>query len=75
MLLAALVTFSAYAQKPAASLLTPQNHTQVLTDHEGQMGFTTKSIDLNELRNNTGIVAGASKIFKVPTVVTTVAEK
>jgi nicotinamidase-related amidase len=30
---------------------------------------------MTELRNNTAIVAGASKIFNVPTVVTTVAEK
>jgi nicotinamidase-related amidase len=75
LLMAAFVTVSAYAQKPSANLLSPQNHTLVLIDHEGQMGFATKSIEMNELRNNTGIVAGASRIFKVPTVVTTVAEK
>jgi nicotinamidase-related amidase len=39
------------------------------------MGFAVKNIDINELRNNTAIVAGASKIFNVATVVTTVAEK
>jgi hypothetical protein len=46
-----------------------------LIDNEGQMAFAVKNIDILELRNNTAIVAGASKIFKVPTVVTTVAEK
>ena len=64
-----------FAQKPSPNLLNPTNHTLVLIDHEGQMAFATKSIDAIELRNNVGLIAGASKIFKVPTVVTTVAEK
>ena len=63
------------AQKPSPNLLNPTNHTLVLIDHEGQMAFATKSIDAIELRNNVGLIAGTSKIFKVPTVVTTVAEK
>lgn len=63
------------AQKPSPELLTPTNHSLLLIDHEGQMAFATHSISTTELRNNTGIVAGASKIFKIPTVVTTVAEK
>lgn len=60
--------------QPSAELLNPENHTLVLIDYEGQMGFATKSIDITELRNNVAIIAGASKIFNVPTVVTTVAE-
>lgn len=73
----AVVSFSiaAFAQKPSPELLNPTNHMLVMIDHEGQMSFATKSITMDELRNNVGIVAGASKIFKVPTVVTTVAEK
>lgn len=63
------------AQKPSPDLLTPTNHSLLLIDHEGQMAFATHSISTTELRNNVGLVAGASKIFKVPTVVTTVAEK
>lgn len=63
------------AQKPSPALLSPTNHALVLIDNEGQMAFATKSIDIMELRNNTAIVAGASKIFNVPTIVTTVAEK
>ena len=63
------------AQKPASSLLTPTNHALVLIDYESQMAFAVKNIEIDELKNNTAIVAGASKIFNVPTVVTTVAEK
>jgi nicotinamidase-related amidase len=69
------ISFTTYAQKPSPELLTPTNHALVLIDHESQMGFAVKNIDINELRNNTAIVAGASKIFNVATVVTTVAEK
>lgn len=61
--------------KPSPQLLSPANHVLVLIDFEGQMGFATKSIALSELRTNTAVVAGASKIFNVPTVVTTVAEE
>ena len=69
------LTFTAQAQKPSAELLNPTNHALVLIDYESQMAFATKNIDIDQLRNNTAIVAGASKIFNVPTVVTTVAEK
>ena len=70
-----IASITASAQKPSPELLNPTNHSLVLIDHEGQMAFATKSIDAIELRNNVGLIAGASKIFKVPTVVTTVAEK
>ncbi len=70
-----LIAFNGFAQKPSAELLNPSNHALVLIDHESQMGFAVKNIDITELRNNTAIVAGASKIFNIPTVVTTVAEK
>lgn len=63
------------AQTPSPELLSPSNHALVLIDNEGQMAFATSNIDVSLLRNNTGIVAGASKIFNVPTIVTTVAEK
>jgi nicotinamidase-related amidase len=69
-----LSTLTGFAQKPSPNLLNPTNHTLVLVDHEGQMAFATKSIDAIDLRNNTALVAGASKIFNVSTVVTTVAE-
>ncbi|WP_116788243.1 hydrolase [Flavobacterium psychrotrophum] len=61
--------------KPSPNLLAPDNHALVLIDFEGQMAFATKSISITELRTNVAIVAGASKIFDVPTIVTTVAEE
>lgn len=61
--------------KPSVNLLSPDNHALVLIDFEGQMAFATNNIALSELRNNVAIVCGASKIFNVPTVVTTVAEE
>lgn len=60
--------------KPSPNLLSPENHALVLIDFEGQMAFATKSIAITELRTNVAIIAGASKIFKIPTIVTTVAE-
>ncbi|OGG45829.1 MAG: hydrolase [Candidatus Handelsmanbacteria bacterium RIFCSPLOWO2_12_FULL_64_10] len=63
------------AQKPAQRLLSPTNHTLVLIDHQPQMAFATKSIDIVELRNNVTGLAKAAKVFKVPTILTTVAEK
>lgn len=61
--------------KPSPDLLSPDNHALVLIDFEGQMGFATKSIAISELRTNTAIIAGASRIFNVATIVTTVAEQ
>jgi len=60
--------------KPSPDLLSPENHTLVLIDFEGQMAFATKSISITELRTNVAIISGASKIFNVPTIVTTVME-
>ncbi len=60
--------------KPAEKLLTPDNHTLVLIDYEGQMAFATQSHSMVELRQNTGLICGASKIFHVPVINTTVGE-
>jgi nicotinamidase-related amidase len=60
---------------PGQTLLSPHDHTLILIDHQSQMTFATKSIDTTLLRNNTGLVAGAAKIFGVSTIITTVAEK
>lgn len=70
-----IVKTAATAQKPAPSLLTPSNHALVLIDHESQMAFPVVNIPVESLRNNVALIAGGSKIFKVPTLVTTVAEK
>jgi nicotinamidase-related amidase len=60
---------------PSTNLLSPKNHTLILIDFEGEMAFATKSIAISELRTNVAIIAGASKIFNVATIVTTVMEK
>jgi nicotinamidase-related amidase len=60
---------------PGKMLLSPTDHTLVLIDFQSQMAFATKSIDPVMLRNNAGLVANAAKIFNVPTIPTTVAEK
>lgn len=70
-----LIGVSALAQKPSTKLLNPTNHALVMIDHQGQMGFATHSINMTELRNNVALVSGAANIFKIPTLITTVAEK
>lgn len=66
---------TAIAAKPAPSMLTPKNHTLILIDHQPQMAFATKNIDIATLRNNTVGLTKAAKVFKVPTILTTVAAK
>ena len=60
---------------PAKSLLSPQDHTLILIDHQSQMAFATQSIDPVTLRNNTALVARSAAGFGVSTILTTVAEK
>ena len=60
---------------PAKALLSPGNHALVLIDFQSQMAFATKSIAPELLRNNAALVANAAAGFKVPTILTTVAEK
>ena len=74
-----LMAFSAlapaHAAEPSAKLLTPKNHSLILIDHQPQMAFATRSIDVAELRNNVTGLAKAANAFKVPTILTTVAAK
>jgi len=60
---------------PAKALLSPTNHALVLIDFQSQMAFATKSIAPELLRNNAALVSNAAAGFKVPTILTTVAEK
>lgn len=60
---------------PGKTLLNPSNHLLIMIDHQSQMAFATKSIDPITLRNNAALVAKAAREFKVPTILTTVAEK
>jgi nicotinamidase-related amidase len=60
--------------KPAKSLLSPTDHALVLIDHQSQMAFNTKSIDITNLRANVAILAHTAKGFKVPTIITTISK-
>ena len=60
---------------PGKSLITPDNHMLIMIDFQSQMSFATKSIDAVTLRNNAALVSQAAAGFKVPTILTTVAEK
>jgi nicotinamidase-related amidase len=53
-------------------LLNPQNCAVIFIDHQPQMTFGVANIDRQTLVNNTLLLAKAAKIFKVPTVLTTV---
>ena len=60
---------------PGKTLLSPADHMLILIDYQSQMAFATKSIPAEVLRNNAGLIAAAAAGFKVPTILTTVAEK
>lgn len=57
------------------TLLSPDDHTLILIDHQSQMAFATKSIDAVLLRNNVAMIAQAAAGFGVSTILTTVAER
>ena len=57
----------------AKNLLTPDDHLLVLIDHQSQMAFPVRSIDIALLRTNTGLVSKAAAGFAVPTLLTSVA--
>ncbi|QRM33610.1 hydrolase [Microvirga sp. VF16] len=60
---------------PGSKLITPTDHALILIDFQSQMSFATKSIDAVNLRNNAALISEAAAGFKVPTILTTVAEK
>ncbi|WP_445143661.1 hydrolase [Dyella sp. Tek66A03] len=60
---------------PGKQLLTPMDHALIMIDFQSQMSFATHSIDATTLRNNAALVSHAAASFKVPTILTTVAEK
>ena len=60
---------------PGSKLLTPKDHALLLIDFQGQMAFASRSIDAIALRSNAGLIARAAASFKVPTILTTIAEK
>lgn len=60
---------------PGSKLLTPADHTLILIDHQSQMAFPLRSIDVGALRNNVALLAKTAVGFSVSTIVTTVAAK
>ncbi len=56
------------------ALLSPTDHALVLIDFQSQMAFATHTIDISTLRNNVSLISKGAKGFKVPVVLTTVAE-
>src|SRR4030042_1626455 len=63
----------AVKNQPAKSLLTPDNCALLFIDHQPQMFFGVANIDRQLLINNVVGLAKAAKIFKVPTILTTIA--
>ena len=59
--------------KSSLELLNPSNCTVILIDHQPQMFFGVGSADREVIKNNVVGLAKAAKIFKVPTILTTVA--
>src|SRR5262245_22182155 len=53
-------------------LLTPQNSQVIFIDQQPQMAFGVQSMDRQMLKNNVVALAKAAKVFKVPTIITTV---
>ena len=56
-------------------LINPANHVLLMIDHESQMAFAIESNPIDEIRNNTGLLCDLSKLYEIPTIITTVAEK
>src|SRR4030042_5412193 len=59
----------------ALELLNPQNSAVIFIDFQPQMVFGVASIDRQSLFNNVILLAKAAKLFKVPTILTTVESK
>ena len=53
-------------------LLTPQNSTLLIIDHQPQMAFAVVSIYRQTFKNNVVALLKSAKVFKVPTILTSV---
>jgi nicotinamidase-related amidase len=60
---------------PARGLLAPGDHLLIMIDHQSQMAFAAKTMDIKLLQENVALVARAAKAFGTPTILTTVAAK
>ena len=57
---------------PKLQVLTPQNSQLIFIDHQPQMAFGVHSMDRQMLKNNIVGLAKAAKVFKIPTIITSV---
>jgi nicotinamidase-related amidase len=57
---------------PKLEVLTPQNSQLIFIDQQPQMAFGVQSIDRQMLKNNCVALAKAAKVFKIPTIITSV---
>lgn len=57
---------------PKTELLTPDNCTLMLIDHQPQMVFSVQSVDRTLMVNNVVGLAKSARIFQVPTILTTI---
>src|ERR1700757_5051235 len=53
-------------------VLTPQNCQLIFIYQQPQMAFGVQSIDRQVLKNNVVALAKAARVFKIPTIITTV---
>ena len=53
-------------------LLTPKNCALIMIDYQPQMMFGVASMDRQSLKNNILGLAKSAKLFKVPTIITSV---
>lgn len=61
--------------KNVPTLLDPKNCVLLMIDFQPQMAFAVKSIDGQTLVNNATGLAKSARVFNVPTILTSVAEK
>ena len=52
--------------------LTPENSVLLLVDYQGQFAFSTHSVGIDTLVNNTAGLAKSARVFNVPVIVSTV---
>jgi nicotinamidase-related amidase len=57
---------------PKLEVLTPQNCQLLFIDQQPQMAFGVQSIDRQMLKNNVVALAKAARVFKIPTIITSV---
>jgi len=57
---------------PKLEVLTPQNSQLIFIDQQPQMAFGVQSMDRQMLKNNAVALAKAAKVFKIPTIITSV---